>query len=196
MKSVNLNGKEVGNWKEYLTYKFPNSEFTVERIDEDDKFLESYRITRTDNASETEIIFRIHIDGIDYVELFDVHFNHPKSPELTNENKNNDYGFDGQGSTFSQKHVEELEDWLAIPIERGWTERTTYINNKKIKTECIWLQRGKENAIPIKQDYLNNYGCLMAPIIPLKTFLIARKIRQHPEQVKIQEETIEPMKYR
>ena len=37
--------------------------------------------------SETEIIYQMHIDRIKYVELFDVHFNNPKSPRLTNENK-------------------------------------------------------------------------------------------------------------
>ncbi|WP_436516113.1 hypothetical protein [Ekhidna sp. To15] len=122
MKPVYLNKTEITNWKDYLEQKFMvDPTFKVDQIDKDDKFLESYRITIADESSDTEIIFRTHIDGIKYVELFDVHFNNSESPELSNGNKNNAYGFDGQGSTFNQKHINELEDWLAIPIERGWS---------------------------------------------------------------------------
>lgn len=121
MKPIQFQGKTYNNWKDYFLDKFSDNElFKVEQFDMDDKFLESYRVTSNKGKSKTEIIYQMHIDGIKYVELFDVHFNNPKSPKLTEENKSNNYGFDGQGSTFSEKHLKDLDDWIEIPISKRW----------------------------------------------------------------------------
>lgn len=194
MKPIQFQGKTYNNWKDYFLDKFSDNElFKVEQFDMDDKFLESYRVTSNKGKSKTEIIYQMHIDGIKYVELFDVHFNNPKSPKLTEENKSNNYGFDGQGSTFSEKHLKDLNNWIEIPISKGWLEKTTYYDGKEIKTECIWTQDNKLEVIPIDQKYLANYGCLLFPIVPLKIFLTNRKLKRNEEKVTVLENTIEPM---
>ncbi|MFV1885501.1 MAG: hypothetical protein ACMZ7B_13510 [Balneola sp.] len=194
MNPINFQGKTYKNWKDYFLDKFSDKElFKVELFDLDDKFLENYRVTTNKEDSETEIIYQIHIDGIKYVELFDVHFNNPKSPKLTAENKSNNYGFDGQGSTFNEKNLIELDDWIEIPISKGWTEKTTYYDGQEVKTECIWTQDNKSEVIPIDQKYLDNYGCLLFPIVPFKIILTNRKLKRNIEKVTTVENVIEPM---
>jgi hypothetical protein len=194
MNQINFQGKIYKNWKDYFLDKFSNKElFKVEQFDLDNRFLESYRVTTNNEDSETEIIYQIHIDGIKYVELFDVHFNNPKSPNLTKENKLNNYGFDGLESTFNEKHLKDLDDWIEIPISKGWIEKTTYYDGKEIKTECIWIQNNKSEVIPIDQKYLDNYGCLLFPIVPLKIFLIDIKLKRNVDKVTLVENHIEPM---
>ena len=194
MNPIEFKGKTYYNWKDYFLDKFSDKElFDVEQFDLDNSFLESYRVTSKSGESKTGIIFQMHIDGIKYVEIFDVHFNNPKSPKLENENKSNGYGFDGQGSTFNEKHLKEIDDWIEIPVSKGWTETTTYYDGEELKTECIWIQENKSEIIPIDQKYLDNYGCLLFPIIPLKIFLTNRKLKRNPDKVKIAENVIEPM---
>jgi hypothetical protein len=195
MNPINFQGKTYRNWKDYFLDKFSNKElFKIEQFDLDDKFLESYRVTTNNEDNETEIIYQMHIDGIKYVELFDVHFNNPKSPKLTDENKSNDYGFDGRGSTFNKKHLSELDDWIEIPISKGWTEKTTYYDGKEMKTECIWIQDNESVAIAVDQKYLDNYGCLLMPIVPFKIILTNRKLKRNTDKVKVVENVVEPMK--
>lgn len=193
MNPIEFKGKIYNNWKDYFIDKFSDNElFEVEQFDLAEGFLESYRITSKFGESETEIIFQMHIDGIKYVELFDIHFNNPKSPKLTNANKN-DFGFDGQGSTFSEKNLKEIDDWIEIPISKGWTETTICFNDKEIKTECTWTQNNKSITIPIDQKYLENYGCLLFPIIPIKVFLTNIKLKKNSDKVKITKNIIEPI---
>mgnify|MGYP001178210827 CR=1 FL=1 len=194
MNPITFKGRTYKNWKDYFLDKFSDKElFKVEPFDLDDRFLESYRVTTNQEDNETEIIYQMHIDGIKYVELFDVHFNNPKSPKLTDENNANNYGFDGRGSTFNEKHLKDLDDWIEIPISKGWIEKTTYYDGKEIKTECIWIQDNKSQVIPIGQKYLDKYGCLLFLIVPLKIFLTDRKLKRNAEKVTVVENVIEPM---
>jgi hypothetical protein len=169
MESAFYSNQKLANWKEYFQLKFLNNpSFKVDVIEED--IIEGYRITSAYDTSQTEILFKIFSDNGQYQELFDVHFNNPDSPDLASENSKNTSGFDGQGSTFNQKNLNDLDDWITIPINKGWIERTTYLDNKKIKTDCVWVQNGDEVIIPIKSHYLDGYGCLMIPIVPIKIY--------------------------
>ncbi|MDV7187932.1 hypothetical protein R3X25_11625 [Lutibacter sp. TH_r2] len=193
MKPIEFKGKTYNNWKDYFLDKFADKEiFEVEQLNLDDNFLESYRVTSKLGESETEIIFQMHIDRFKYLELFDVYFNNPKSPKLENDNESN-YGFDGQGSTFNVKHLKEIDEWIDIPVSKGWIETTTYFDEKEIKTECTWIQDNKSIICPIDQKYLDNYGCFLFPIIPLKIFLTDIKLKKNPGRVKVVENVVEPM---
>jgi len=194
MNPIEFKGKTYNNWKDYFLDKFSDNDlFDIKQFDVDDSFLESFRVTANSGESQTEIIYQMHIDGIKYVELFDVHFNNPMSPKLENKNKSNDYGFDGQGSTFNEKHLKEIDDWIEIPISKGWTETTTHFDGKEIKTECTWIQNNKSTIIPIDQKHLDNYGCFLFPIVPVKIFLTNRNLKKKHDKVKLVEHLIEPM---
>ncbi len=194
MKPIQFQGNTYNNWKDYFLDKFSDKElFKVEQFDLDDKFLESYRVTTKQEDSETEIIYQMLIEGIKYVELFVVHFNNPMSPKLTDNNRSNNYGFDGQGSIFNEKHLKHLDDWIEIPISKGWIEKTTYYDGKEIKTECIWTKNNKPQIVPIDQKYLDNYGCLLFPVVPLKIFLTNRKLKRNADKVTVVENVIKPM---
>ena len=193
MNPIEFKGKTYNNWKDYFLDKFSDNElFEVEQFDLDNGFLESYRITTQFGEKETEIVFQMLIDEIKYVELFDIHFNNPKSPKLTIANKK-DYGFDGEGSTFNEINLKEIDDWIEIPISKGWIEATTYFNDKEIKTECTWTQNEKSETIEIDQKYLENYGCLLFPIVLVKIFLTDMKLKRNPNKVKVIKNVIEPM---
>lgn len=194
MNSIEFQGKTYCNWKDYFLDKFSNKDlFIVEQLDLDKIFLESYRVTSKNGECETEIIYQMHIDEIKYIELYDVHFNNPNSPKHTNENKSNQYGFDGQGSTFNEINLINLDEWIEIPLSKGWIEATTFFEGKEIKTECTWTQNNKSVTIPITQEYLEKYGCLLFPIIPLIVFLTNRKLRKNPTKVKVDKKVIPPM---
>jgi hypothetical protein len=193
MDTLTLNNISYNNWKEYIFNKFGDkSTFIIEQIEKENKSFDIYRVTLINEKSQTEIIVQIFLDT-NYTELHDVQFNNPNSPRLTESNKSNDYGFDGLGSTFNQKNLEDLDDWINIPICHGWTEKTIYYQNKELKTNCYWIHHGQTVEIPIKQNYLENLGCLFFPIIPLKIYLTDLKLKRNNDKVRVEEKVIEPM---
>jgi hypothetical protein len=182
----------MDNWKEYLFDKFPDGDFLVEQIDKGNDSIESYSIKRKNSTNQTEIVFEIFKTD-DYKELFNVLFYNPDSPMLNESNEQDKYGFDGQGSTFDKENLLQLNDWLQIPLIHGWTERTTYYVDRPIKTDLIWIQRGKLTEIPLKQNYLDKFGCLTFPIIPFVTWWTNWKLKHMTKQVRIDERIIRPM---
>jgi hypothetical protein len=182
----------MDNWKEFLFNKFPDSDFLVQKTDKGDESIESYSIKRKNSTSRTEIVFEIFKTD-DFKELFNVLFYNPDSPILNESNDQDKYGFDGQGSTFNSDNMEHLNDWLQIPLIHGWTERTTYCADKPIKTDLIWIQRGKLTVIPLRQNYLDKFGCLILPITPFVTWWTNWKLKHKTADVRIEEKTIGPM---
>ncbi|MGQ7947580.1 hypothetical protein [Flavobacterium sp. WC2509] len=196
MKIEPVKLKEIiyDNWKDYFIKKFSeNNIFDIQEFDVENEYVESYNITLKDKSSKTEIIFQIFKKDIPYLELHDIRFNNPNSPKLTENNTKDPNGFDGVGSEFNLKNVIDVEDWLNIPLNYGWKEKTTYYNGKELKTEAIWKQNGKISEIPIKQNYLEKYGCLSFPIVPFAIFWNSQKIKLFPKKIEIKIIEIEPM---
>lgn len=182
----------MNNWKDYLFEKFTDSDFVVEHLDDKYDIIERYSIKRKNSSITTEIVFEI-FKSDNYKDLFNVLFYNPDSP-IWNESNNEDmYGFDGQGSTFNNENVIHLNDWLLIPLKHGWTEKTTYYADKPIKTDLIWIKNGKLIEIPIKQNYLEKFGCLTLPLIPFVIWWTNWKLKQKPTKVRIDERVIAPM---
>lgn len=182
----------MDNWKEYLRERFPDNDFSVNRLDDKDNIIEVYAIKSNNTSSQTEIVFEI-FKSDNYKELFNVQFFNPNSPVLNESNTKDNYGFDGVGSTFSNENIAHLEDWLLIPITRGWKERTTYYSDKPIKTELIWFQGGNLTEIPLKQNYFKKLGCLALPIVPAVIWWTNWKLKNRTEKTKIEEKVIGPM---
>ena len=182
----------MDNWKEFLFNKFPDSDFLVKQTDKGNEYIESYSIKRKNSTSQTEIVFEI-CKTDDYKELFNVLFYNPDSPMLNESNEQDKYGFDGQGSTFDSVNLEHLNDWLQIPLIHGWTEKTTYYADRPIKTDLIWIQKGKRTEIPLKQNYLDKFGCLVFPIIPFVVWRTNWKLKHKTAEMRIEEKTIGPM---
>jgi hypothetical protein len=182
----------MNNWKEYLFDKFPGSDFLVKQNDKGNDFIESYSIKRKNSTSQTEIVFQIFKTD-DYKELFNVLFCNPDSPMLSESNDQDKYGFDGQGSTFDKENLVHLDDWLQMPLVHGWTEKTTYYRDRPIKTDLIWIQGGQLTEIPLKQNYLDKFGCLTFPIIPFVTWWTNWKLKHWAENVRIEERKIGAM---
>lgn len=182
----------MDNWKEYLFDRFPDSDFAVEHIDNRNDIIESYSIKRKNSDSKTEIVFEI-FKSDNYKELINVLFYNPNSPMLNESNNEDKYGFDGQGSSFNNENLIHLNDWLLIPLKYGWTEKTTYYADRPIKTDLIWIQRGKMTEIPLKQNYLDKFGCLAFPIIPFVTWWTNWKLKHKTKNVRVDERVISPM---
>ncbi len=181
------------NWKEYLFKKFSDSGiFQVDLVDNEDEFIETYSIKRKDSHSNTEIIFEI-FKSDNYTELFNITFYNPDSPIHNEENKLDIHGFDGQGSTFNDESIEHHDDWLNIPLIHGWTEKTTFYKDSPVKTELIWIQNGKTVEIPLKQNYLDNLGCLFFPFVPIVIWWTHLKLKMNKDEVKIDQRIIKPM---
>lgn len=194
MKTVEFNGKTFANWKDYFFDKFSDREkYEIEHFDKGNKHIENYRVTLKYLTSKTEIIFQIFTEKIPYVEIFDVHFNHPDSPVLTSENKSNNYGFDGLGSAFNYENLADLDDWINIPLYRGWTEKTTYFKGKPNRTDAIWFQAGKTREIPLTQNYLKKYGCLMFPIVPFIILWNSKQLQWNKDKITTDVKVIPPM---
>lgn len=189
---LTLYEKTYNNWKEYFDDKFSDkSLFIVEQFDKDNKNIYSYRITSTNENCKTEIIVQLFIDN-DFAEVFDIHFNHPDSPIWTTENKKNNYGWDGQGCSFTLKDLIDSDDWINVPIFHGWTETTFYFDNVEVKTEVYWYPM-ENGTIPISQIYLNNFGCLTFPIVPFVIWYKSWLWKNHPERMKTIERKIPAM---
>lgn len=182
----------MDNWKDYLRERFPDKDFSVDKKDDKNNVIESYSIKSKNTSSQTEIVFEIFKSDT-YKELYNVQFFNPNSPILNESNDKDNYGFDGQESTFNKENIAHLEDWLLIPITHGWTERTTYYSDKPVKTELIWFQRGKMTEIPLKQNYLEKFGCLTFPIIPVVIWWTNWKLKHWTEKIKVNEKIIGPM---
>jgi hypothetical protein len=194
VKQEKLQYKKYTNWKEYFNEKFSDTKnFSIEQFDINDENLENYRVTSNDENCDTEIIIRLFKNKKSYLEIFDAYFNNPVSPKLTEDNKSNEFGFDGQGSTFNETNFIDLDDWLNIPIYKGWIERTTFYEDREIKTDCIWNQEDKTEVIPIKQNYLDNIGCLLFFLKPFKIRMMNRKLKLNPDKVRFIENKISPM---
>lgn len=180
------------NWKEYLLNKFSDEKkFKIEQFDREHISFEKFRVTSKDHHCETEIVFQIFKDT-DFSEVFDVHFNNPNSPALTDSNINDKYGFDGINSTFNKENEDNMNDLLDIPLRHGWTERTFFYDGKEIKTECIWKRDGNLLTIPIKQNYLDNIGCLLFPLAYLKIVLTNHKLKNKTKAKQV-DQVIKPM---
>ncbi len=190
MSAVIFNGQKFENWMDYFHYKFGNENiFSIELFDKEIIRLISYRITLKDKKCKTEIIFIL----FHYLEIFDVYFNHPDSPKLRRNNQANKYGFDGVGSAFNLKNVKDVDEWINIPLYHGWIERTTLYDSQKHKTDCVWQQGDKVIACPIEQNYLDDYGCLLFPIIPIVISIWDFKLKRNKEKITVKENIIEPM---
>lgn len=148
------------NWKEYLQTKFSDDKKFHMKEFSDNNF-DVFQISSANNKSETQIIFKV-FKNTNYSNVFNVQFLNPNSPILAESDSKDEYGFDGIDDYFSANSIENMDDLLDIPLRHGWTERTTYYNSKEVQTECIWQRDGKIIEIPIKQNYLENYGCLMS----------------------------------
>ena len=195
-EKIELNDIVYENWKDYLVKKFQNDEtYNVEEFDKENDYIESYKITLQNKTSETEIIFQIFKKEIPYVEIHDVVFNNPKSPKLTEDNLKNIYGFDGVGSVFNKENLENIEDWLNIPLKYGWKEKTIYFNGRELKTNAIWKQNGKIHEIPIRQNYLDKFGCLTFPLVPFIIFWNSQKLKIFPKKIDTKIIEIKPMKF-
>ena len=180
---LTFNNKTFNNWKEYIDEKFADkSLFVVEQFDKDNEHIISYRIKSTDHNCKTEIIVKLFIEK-DFSEVFDIHFNHPDSPFWTEENNKNNYGWDGQGGSFTLEDLIDADEWIDIPLFYGWTETTFYFDNIEIKTEAEWYPQ-KNKPIPITQNYLSRYGCLTFPIVPFVIWYKSWLWKRHPERMK------------
>lgn len=177
------NDKPYNNWKEYVDDKFADrSLFVVEQYDFANKVISSYRIASADRSCETEIIVRILIED-DFTKLHDVHFNHPNSHHWSAMNKSNPYGLDRVVSIFSWKDLNDIDEWIDVPLSHGWTETTYYIDSIEVKTEVNWYPQ-ENGPIVIKQDHISGYGCLTLPIIPLLIWRKQVHRKKHPERMK------------
>jgi hypothetical protein len=194
MKPPTLQYEKYMNWKEYFKDKFSNTKyFSIEQFDKNDENLEKYRVTSIDKNCQAEIIVSFFKKDESYFEIFDIHFNNPNSPKLTEDNKLNEYGFDGKGTTFSQKNLRAIDDWINIPVFKGWIEQTIFYDDQEIKSDCIWIQDNKEEVIPIRQNYLDNSGCLLFFLIPIKITIMNRKLKSNPNKIKIKKTELIPM---
>jgi hypothetical protein len=195
VEKIEFNEIIYDNWKDYLIKKFQSDEtYNVEEFDVENDYIESYKITLKNKTSDTEIIFQIFKKEIPYVEIHDVVFNNPKSPKLTEDNLKNSYGFDGVNSVFNKENLVNIEDWLDIPLKYGWKEKTTFFNGKELKTNAIWRQDGKIHEIPIRQNYLDKFGCLTFPLVPFVIFWNSQKLKMYPKKTETKIIEIKPMK--
>jgi hypothetical protein len=192
---VRYKNKIINNWKEFVFEKFgDNNIFLIEKKLHTNPHIDEYQVSIKDKSNETKIIFQLNNWNSAKWRIYNVFFSNPNSPKLTDSNrseKNRD--FDGEDSIFNQHNLIEIEDWIKIPLYYGWKERTTFYNEVEIKTDCFWIQDGNIEEIPIKQNYLNNYGCMLFPFIPIKIWLTNRKLKRNSDKVRIEQHIIQPM---
>lgn len=192
MDKVTFKDNSYSNWKDYIDQKFADrTVFNIEQFNKDNEDLLSYRVTSTDLIIKTEIIIELLYER-DLLEVYDIHFNHPDSPKLMEEHKANEYGWDGQGSDFNFENLKNADDWIDVPLKYGWTETTFYFDDKEVKTEAEW--KGKINSsYPIKQNYLDPYGCLVFPVVPIVIWYKHWYWKRNPDRMRKAIKIIPPM---
>ena len=153
------------NWKEYFETKFGDKKlFHFKQIDEDNQHIYSIVYQSTNEEIKTSIVIKILYSN-NFTNIHDVYFTNPKSPKWTLENEQDSWGLGGQGSIFNSENIAEIEKWLDIPLNLGWTETTYFFDGIEKKTEISWTNGGN-HSILVERKYLERYGCLMFPIVP------------------------------
>jgi hypothetical protein len=184
--------KEYDNWKDYFETKFGDKTlFQFKQIDEDNQYLYSIVYESTNEEIETSIVVRIFYAD-NFTEIHDIYFTNPNSPKWTLENEQNSHGWDGQGSTFNYENLVEVEEWLDIPLNLGWTETTYFFDGIEKKTEISWTNGGNHSII-IKQNYLENYGCLMFPIVPFVIMSNSIIWKIYPNRITKEDRVVKPV---
>ena len=142
------------NWREYFDDKLAD-ERSLRLQHSDNSTLISSEATDIDTVIEI-----LYGDGDG--DLHDILFWNPESPGWTKDVKRErrlGEGFYFSERAFTPENIPGMEDWLAIPLYRGWSEEVAYLKGKHVKSRVRWQQDGKTVEFPVTME---DVGCAMS----------------------------------
>ncbi|MER2998745.1 hypothetical protein [Pontibacter populi] len=148
----------MNNWKEYLERKF--SDTSLYEIEDKTDLNSSGFYTIKSKTNQTIIDF-IWPDE-DWYTIEDIQFYSKSANGWSGEFDNLEF------NSFNPRSVSYVDEWLSIPINKGWISEEFYINEKLFKAVSYVNDQHKKGK-RLLVDF--NFGCLGLILFPV-TFIL------------------------
>jgi len=179
---VLLNDKKYDNWLDYFLKKFSDyANLKTETICDDNLF-KTIKVISEKTNDNTEIIIDFFKANwgkeFPYHVVSYVRFINPKSIGWKRKQEElSRVGYDPD-LPFEMKYVRWMDEYLSIPLELGWTEKTYYMDGNPIRSIIEWKNPSNPNGT--KKDVYwfptREVPSLVEMLLPFVFFFIKRKL--------------------